>query len=200
MVFFVSAQVTHACPCFADKPDNATCPDQRFIDRARASTFGVQCPLGGGAMVIVRDPEWYLFAGQEAGDVMDFDSEPWDATCEAMGSNTRDSGHDFPSWMLDRGDYELRVYAREDGTALDAVYVAGPTGQAPAVGRRYSRGDSTLCGSQPAPIGSILAYSSLGLIVLGLVLASRTHRGREVMGSILSKPGEAVRYVYVEGT
>jgi len=191
--------VTHACPCFAEKPDNATCADDFFIDRTRASSFGVQCRLGGGAMTIVRDPEWYLFAGQEAGDVMDFDSEPWDATCEAMGSNTRDSGHDFPSWHLDKGDYELRIYAREDGTALDGIYVAGPTGQAPAVSRRYSKGDSTLCVKPPVPVGSILTYGSIGIVVLFLVWFARTPRGNEVFGSILSKPAQAVRYVYVEG-
>ena len=149
-------------------------------------------------MTIVRDPEWYLFAGQEAGDVMDFDSEPWDVTCEAMGSNTRDSGHDFPSWMLDKGDYELRIYAREDGTALDGIYVAGPKAQAPAVSRRYSKGDSTICVKPPIAIGKILSFAFIGLAVVGLAFCANTQRGREVIGSVLSKPGEAVRYVYVE--
>jgi len=31
--------------------------------------------VGGGAMVIIKSPQWYLFAGQENGDV-NFDSEP----------------------------------------------------------------------------------------------------------------------------
>eukprot|EP00957_Ditylum_brightwellii_P194784 14836780-Ditylum_brightwellii.AAC.1 len=82
-------------------------------------------------MDIIQGPKWYLYAGQEMGNVMDFDSEPWDATCEAEGSNTRDSGENFPSWDLEKGDYELRIYAREDGTALDAIYIAGPGAEAP---------------------------------------------------------------------
>lgn len=188
--------VTHACPCFDEQPANTTCPN--WIERSRATTFGVQCRLGGGAMVIVRDPEWYLFAGQEAGDVMDFDSEPWDTTCEAMGSNTRDSGHDFPSWYLDKGDYELRLYAREDGTALDGVYIAGPTAQAPIVTTRYSKGDSTICVKPPIGIGTIVSYASIGIIVVVLAWFANTNRGREVLGSVLNKPAQAVRYVYVE--
>ena len=68
----------------------------------------------------VQAPLWYLFAGQEYGNVMgapraqplapghgplttvlratspaDFDSEPWDMTCEAAGIGTADSGKDF---------------------------------------------------------------------------------------------------------
>ena len=76
---------------------------------------------------------------------MDFADEPWDATCEANGSNTHDSGHDFPSWYLEEGDYDLRIYAREDGTALDGIYVAGPDSVAPGITSKYNAGDSTLC-------------------------------------------------------
>ena len=150
-------------------------------------------------MTIIKKPQWYLYAGQEAGDVMDFDSEPWDATCEAEGSNTRDSGHDYPSWELDKGEYELRIYAREDGTALDAIYIAGPMGNAPALNMRYSEGDSTFC-VQPAVSGATIGYAIGGVVILFLVYFSRTSVGSEIMGSVLSKPGEAVRYVYVEGT
>lgn len=194
--------MTHACPCFADKPDNATCADGRFIDRADASAFGVQCIVGGGEMTIVKAPEWYLFAGQEEGDVMDFDSEPWDVTCEAMGSNTRDSGHDFPSWVLEEaGDYELRIYAREDGTALDGIYVAGPNSSAPSVSKRYSKGDSTICPEASSWSWSSVSFASAGLVVLGgLVYAARTRQGRAFLGSVSLNTAEAVRYVYVDST
>mmetsp|Transcript_17618 Transcript_17618/g.23514 ORF Transcript_17618/g.23514 Transcript_17618/m.23514 type:complete len:189 (-) Transcript_17618:624-1190(-) len=119
------------------------CPD--FIETERASKYGAQCPVGPGIMDIIQGPKWYLYAGQEMGNVMDFDSEPWDATCEAEGSNTRDSGENFPSWDLEKGDYELRIYAREDGTALDAIYIAGPGAEAPNSTIHFTEGDSTIC-------------------------------------------------------
>jgi len=191
--------VTHACPCFSERPSNATCADNFFISTDKASTFGVQCRIGGGAMTIIKHPEWYLYAGQEAGDVMDFDSEPWDVTCEADGSNTRDSGHDFPSWELEPGDHELRIYAREDGTALDGIYVAGPTGSAPTVSKRYSRGDSTFCPKPPFVSGKTVGMVFGGLAILGVVWFSRTSKGSEIFSAVLSKPSMATRYIYVEG-
>ena len=161
-------------------------------------------------MVIVKAPEWYLYAGQEAGDVMDFDSEPWDVTCEADGSNTIDSGHDFPSWrILEHGDYELRVYAREDGTALDGIYVAGPpSGQAPIVSRRYVKGDSTICKSRTwwwSSVGkkTVLVTSIVGMVcvcVVLLVLSASTQTGKEILSTVISKPAQAVRYVYVDNS
>ena len=205
-------RVTHACPCYSEKPDygdnstNSVCPEESFIDRTRAASFGVQCLVGGGAYTIVRSPEWYLYAGQEAGDVMDFDSEPWDVTCEAEGSNTIDSGHDFPSWVLhETSFYELRVYAREDGTALDGIYVAGPRGRAPALAKRYAKGDSTICerrggrnASSPYSIAAAVV-GIVGLVALGGWVYSTTV-GREVLGSVLNKPAQAVRYVYVDNS
>ena len=149
-------------------------------------------------MTIVKAPEWYLYAGQEAGDVMDFDSEPWDVTCEADGSNTRDSGHDFPSWTLGKGLYELRIYAREDGTALDGIYVAGPKGKAPTVSKRYARGDSSFCVKQPMSAGKILGFTFAGIIVAVLVWMASSRPGQEILGTVLSKPAQAVRYVYVD--
>lgn len=156
--------VTHACPCHEANPnDNLTCPN--FINKEKASSFGAQCLLGPGIMDIVEDPRWYLFAGQEAGDVMDFNSEPWDVTCEAEGSNTKDSGHDFPSWELGGGDYELRLYAREDGTALDAIYVAGPGAPSPDVTKLYQAGDSTICEATRSRIVLYVGFA-LGFILL----------------------------------
>jgi len=192
--------VTHDCPCFAERPSNATCPTNRFIDRERAGNFGAQCRVGGGAMTIVKAPEWYLFAGQEAGDVMDFDSEPWDVTCEADGSNTRDSGHDFPSWVLEKGQYELRIYAREDGTALDGIYVAGPKGRAPTVSRRYSQGDSTICVRPPVATGKIIGFTFAGIAAVLIVWFASSNPGKEILSTVLSKPAAAVRYVYVDNT
>ena len=63
---------------------------------------------------------------QNYGNVMDFDSEPWDATCEAEGVGTADNGLDRAEWQLDVGDYSLRMYAREDGTAVDALILTTP--------------------------------------------------------------------------
>jgi len=195
--------VTHACPCYSTQPtSNITCP--YFIDRTKASTFGIQCAVGGGAMVIIKDPQWYLFAGQEDGDIMDFDSEPWDVTCEADGSNTKDSGHDFPSWVLDSGQYELRLYAREDGTALDGIYIAGPNGDAPIISKRYTKGDSTFC-EEKSFFASPLFLSSMGIMILCLILGGMGYvyyytdgQGKEILSTVLSKPAQAVRYVYVE--
>ena len=152
-------------------------------------------------MTIVHAPEWYLYAGQEAGDVMDFDSEPWDVTCEADGSNTRDSGHDFPSWWLREGHYQLRIYAREDGTALDGIYVAGPTARAPTVSMRYSRGDSTFCVVPPIRVGRVVGFCVAGIILVALIwFATATQPGKDILGTVLSKPAQAVRYVYVDSS
>ena len=180
-----------------------TCP--YFIDRTDASTFGIQCSVGGGAMVIIKHPLWYLFAGQEDGDIMDFDSEPWDVTCEADGSNTKDSGHDFPSWVLDHGSYELRLYAREDGTALDGIYIAGPNGDAPLISKRYTKGGSSFC-QEESFFSSVLFVSSISIISVFAIVGSIVYyiynytdgQGKDILSTVLSKPAQAVRYVYVE--
>merc|ERR1712166_462738 len=122
-------------------------------------------------MVIIKHPLWYLFAGQEDGDIMDFDSEPWDVTCEADGSNTKDSGHDFPSWVLDHGSYELRLYAREDGTALDGIYIAGPNGDAPLISKRYTKGGSSYC-KEESFFSSVLFVSSISIISVFAIVGS----------------------------
>ncbi len=114
--------VTHACPCHHSDID---CTGY-WADADSAAGFGAVCEVGSGEMEIVRAPRWYLFAGQEDGNVLDFDSEPFDATCEAEGVSTRDTGLDFAQWELDAGDYELHFYPREDGTALEGWFLAGP--------------------------------------------------------------------------
>jgi len=190
--------VTHTCPCYTERPNTTTCPN--WQDRDHANNFSIQCLVGGGAMTIIRHPEWYLYAGQEAGNVMDFDSEPWDVTCEADGSNTIDSGHDFPSWVLEQGEYELKVYAREDATALDGIYVAGPSGGAPIVSRTYAKGDSTICAAPKRSVGLLLGVSSLMAVAFLLVWFAATRPGKEILGTVLNKPAEAVRYVYVDNS
>ena len=101
---------------------------------------------------------------------MDFDSEPWDATCEAEGSNTKNRGLDSPSWVLLEGDYELRIYAGEDGTALDGIYLTGPSNQAPNASRRYVKGDSTICKTKQPGMSWIIKMVALTLaIVIALV-------------------------------
>lgn len=192
---------THACPCLETVPGEGDCA--YFVNRTQAAGFGAQCAVGGGANDIVKAPEWYLFAGQEDGDVMDFDSEPWDITCEAEGSNTRDSGHDFPSWNLGPGDYELRIYAREDGTALDGIYMAGPKGSAPSISMRYSAGDSTICAKGNGFLKKFLIGSMIGVAVLGAIGFGFSDRGRAlIQGSAQAvvEKGEAVRYITVDRT
>ena len=113
---------------------------------------------------------------------MDFADEPWDATCEANGSNTHDSGHDFPSWYLEEGDYDLRIYAREDGTALDGIYVAGPDSVALGITSKYNAGDSTLCSRESGGVLKtigIVMVAGLGLAFL-LAFVTMTEAGGEL--------------------
>jgi len=176
-------EVTHACPCHHYQPDEATCPARDFLPVERALHFEKQCVVGEGMMDIVKDPQWYLFSGQEDATAMDFEEEPWDTTCEANGSNTADSGHDFPSWNLKKaGDYELRVYAREDGTAFDGIYIAGPDGVAPGITHTYNTGDSTLCPrSSMGVLKTIGIFVGVGVGLAGLVaFLTITDQGQEV--------------------
>lgn len=150
---------THQCPCFTTvQEEGATC--MHWVDKERARRFGQQCEVGNGEMEAVQAPRWYLFAGQANGNVMDFDSEPWDATCEAEGTGTRDTGLDFASWQLSAGSYRLVFYPREDGTAFDAFYLAGPR-SSPPTELRLSAGDSTLCteAKEVAAMGGGLLHS-----------------------------------------
>lgn len=176
---------THACPCITEQPSNHTCPF--FQPREKAAEFGAQCSVGPGVMEFVDKPSWYLFAGQEVGNVMDFSAEPWDATCEAEGSNTADSGRDFATWDLKAGsEYELRVFAREDGTALDAIYLAGPSGAAPGLLQKYNVGDSTFCEKFPnnerssfSVMMRVIGFLFAGAVVISAALFAlgRTEQG-----------------------
>lgn len=114
-----------------------------------------------------------------------FNSQPWDATCEAEGSNTADSGHDFPSWELPSGDYELRFYAREDGTALDAIYVAGPKAAAPGISQSYHQGESTLCPLNGRP--SLVSWGIGILVVAVVVKALATNKGKQFIQQVTSQ-------------
>lgn len=173
---------THVCSCEHVKPDEDKCPDWSFLETERAAQWGKECPVGQGVMDLISAPQWYLFSGKEDTHVMDFADEPWDTTCEADGSYTHhDSGHDFPSWYLDEGDYDLRVYARQDGTALDGIYVAGPDSDAPGITDKYSAGDSTLC---PTGSGGILKITGIVMLGLGLscllAFVTMTEAGQEL--------------------
>jgi hypothetical protein len=136
---------THACPCFATEQD---C--ESWQPTSRASHWGAQCAAGAGQMDNVDDPLWYLFAGQNdatgaATNDMDFNTEPWDATCEAQGTGTRDTGLDFATWTLPVGRYRMVIYPREDGTAVDAFYLAGRN-VPPPNGLTLPAGSSTTSG------------------------------------------------------
>jgi len=176
---------THACPCLKTAPqteeENENCPN--FVPQHQAAGYGIQCPLGPGAMQFVKEPTWYLFAGQSVGNVEDFTAEPWDATCEANGSNTADSGADVASWYLSEGQtYSFVIFAREDGTAFDGFYLAGPDSDAPLIQTSFAEGDSTICtnesnkksgGSSKLLKNSVLAISTMGLISMVLYAVTR---------------------------
>ena len=146
---------THATPCveMAAGMNASTVPvdcdrsQGHFwmpADPMRGDRFGVQCEAGHGELEAIPHPRWYLFAGQQYGNVMDFDSEPWDATCEAEGTGTADTGLDFPQWDLAVGDYTVAFYPREDGTAFDAFYMPTPSNHTPPNGLRLRMGASTV--------------------------------------------------------
>ena len=180
------SNITHSCLCSAT--EDLACYE--WYPTARAAHWA-ECSSGPGMMDAVSDPLWYLFAGQDdpaarqaemgakklEDSTMDFSSEPWDATCEAAGTGSRDtcaashsqvsparvfpqtphtakfqppkpqqtpnlsvsptlepptktfargSGLDFAAWELAAARYRLVIYPREDGTAVDAFYLAGP--------------------------------------------------------------------------
>ena len=141
--------VTHACPCCEARwgwDDSNKPPGCAFWVSAQtgSSRYGMTCASGHGELESVRSPRWYLFAGQAYGNVMDFDAEPWDATCEAEGTGTADTGLDVAQWHLTPGDYSLVIYPREDGTAVDAFYMSTPSNDQPPNGLRLQLGSSTV--------------------------------------------------------
>jgi len=134
---------THACTCFAADQTNETGCDY-WVPTERAKGWA-QCEKGAGEMDAVTDPKWYLYSGKEDPTAVTFAAEPWDATCEAAGTGTKDTGKDFATWNLPVGRYRFVIYPREDGTAVDAFYLAGP-GAAPPNGLVLSAGASTTAG------------------------------------------------------
>lgn len=153
---------THACPCYKTEEvgNVSTGPagchafwasldqlSRRFGRRGHAR----MCETGHGVLDIVEAPTWYLFAGQACGNAMDFDCEPWDATCEAEGKGTKDTGLDFAQWNLQPGDYRIVFYPREDGVAIDAFYLTTPRNNNPPNGLVLNLGDSTTAGCGEAP-------------------------------------------------
>ena len=147
------SMTTHACPCYTEDAATAeaacTADEGYWQTTADAVGFGATCVAGEGKMEQLA-PEWYEFAGQEYGNVMDFASEPWDATCEAQGTGTADSGRDEAVWQLAAGNYVLKFYPREDGTALDAIYLAPPGAQNPS-SIVLAPGESSICADTPQP-------------------------------------------------
>ena len=169
---------THACPCFAADQSNETGCDY-WVPTEHAVHWSAQCRKGAGEMDAVNDPKWYLYSGKEDSTAVTFAAEPWDATCEAAGTGTKDtsaantrtlspvasrrspplttqqrltppaplcdSGLDFATWNLPVGRYRFVIYPREDGTAVDAFYLAGP-GVNPPNSLVLSAGASTTAG------------------------------------------------------
>jgi len=75
---------------------------------------------------------------------MDFSRQPWDVSCEAGATGTADSGGDFARWELPVGRYHLVLYPREDGTAVDAFYLAGPNVNPPTSETIFTAGGSSI--------------------------------------------------------
>lgn len=158
------------------------------IQAAKSEAQCVWDGYGGGGLQFLRQPSFYEFAGQvlpsarenanyaeheSASNVRDFDWEPWDGTCEAEGAGTLDDGTDYAVWFLDAGEYELNILAREDGTALDAIYVAGPNSPPPDPARRYARGESSRCtasSSKSNNSSSSTTTSKSGNTPVGLII------------------------------
>ena len=150
------SMTTHACPCYTEDAATAeaacTADEGYWQTTADAVGFGATCVAGEGKMEQLA-PEWYEFAGQEYGNVMDFASEPWDATCEAQGTGTADSGRDEAVWQLAAGNYVLKFYPREDGTALDAIYLAPFNARNPD-SVVLAPGESSICADTSWPAGA----------------------------------------------
>ena len=150
------SMTTHACPCYTEDATTAeaacTADEGYWQTTADAVGFGATCVAGEGKMEQLA-PEWYEFAGQEYGNVMDFASEPWDATCEAQGTGTADSGRDEAVWQLAAGNYVLKFYPREDGTALDAIYLAPFNARNPD-SVVLAPGESSICADTSWPAGA----------------------------------------------
>ena len=142
--------VTHECHCFAAQPTTGC---GYWALKSAAAGWGAECEVGHGVMEADAAPEWYEFAGQDSGNVMDFSSEPFDATCEADGAGTRDTGSNLAQWDLAVGEYDLLFSPREDGVALDAWYLAAPGAPSPPAGLRLTRFASTLCGDDDGADG-----------------------------------------------
>ncbi|KAL3900547.1 MAG: hypothetical protein SGPRY_012445 [Prymnesium sp.] len=151
----------HACPCYETSqvqdqtvgPAECTRP-QAWIPNAASSSArrrGFMCEVGHGQVSLISAPRWYLFAGQQYGNNKDFDSEPWDMTCQAEGVGTTDTGTDFAQWDLHAGDYRIVIYPREDGVAFDALYLTTPSNSAPPNELRLKMGGSTVTGCDQAP-------------------------------------------------
>ena len=123
---------THACPCYTPamdpSNDGSACSTAggHWVPIAQTARWHPTCEDVNGQQQLIQSPRWYLYAGQAAGNVMDFASEPWDSTCEAEGTGTADTGLNHAQWNLSPGEYHIVFYPREDGTAVDAFYLAPP--------------------------------------------------------------------------
>ena len=148
--------VTHACPCYTPAMDpngdgsacSAAAPagaGGHWVPTAQTARWHPMCDDVNGQQTLIQSPRWFLYAGQEAGNVMDFASEPWDFTCEAEGTGTADTGLDHAQWNLQPGTYHMVFYPREDGTAVDAFYLAPPGGASPTAMTVLTAGSSTTC-------------------------------------------------------
>tara|TARA_B100001109_G_scaffold230781_1_gene207557 strand:+ start:423 stop:1223 length:801 start_codon:yes stop_codon:yes gene_type:complete len=214
------SMTTHACPCYTEDAATAeaacTADEGYWQTTADAVGFGATCVAGEGKMEQLA-PEWYEFAGQEYGNVMDFASEPWDATCEAQGTGTADSGRDEAVWQLAAGNYVLKFYPREDGTALDAIYLAPFNARNPD-SVVLAPGESSICADTSWPAGAASksnddddaadgpgrAAVAVGVVLVLLVVALLagllffTPRGRVLLERARGRRAEATPRSYFE--
>ena len=121
----------HTCVCLPPPP-HPNCTTwthgglNLYVNKSYAASRGVTCPAPHHQLERLHHPRWYEFAGKEGGQDFDAWGYSWDSSCEAEGMGTKDSGDDFAQWLLKKGEYELKIFPRETGVAIDAIYVEGP--------------------------------------------------------------------------
>jgi len=121
----------HNCACLPPPP-HPGCTNwthgglNLFVNKSYAASLGVTCEAPNHQLERLHNPRWYAFAGKEGGQDFDAWGHSWDASCEAEGMGTKDSGSDFAQWQLKTGEYHLKIFPRETGVAIDAIYVEGP--------------------------------------------------------------------------
>ena len=127
----------HFCDCLPPPP-HPGCSNwthgglKYFVNKTFAASRGITCPAPNHQLERLHNPRWYEFAGKEGGQNFDALGYSWDSSCEAEGMGSKDSGGDLAQWHLEAGDYQLKIFPRETGVAVDAIYVESPNSWPPS--------------------------------------------------------------------